>query len=174
MLEYIFDREIYQKLICTEIPRARHFIWLATADLKDMYITRNKKMIPFLELLCELSKRNIELRLLHAKKPGPIFWKDYNRYPSLDNGLEMMLCPRVHLKCAIIDGRIIYTGSANLTGAGAGAKSKNRRNFESGLITDQPEIIEKVMNHFDSIWRGSHCKACQRKVYCSEHQDILQ
>ena len=173
MLEYVTDREIYHRLICTEIPKTKRFLWLATADLKDLYINRHRKMVPFLELLSEFCTRRIELRLLHAKRPGPIFWKDYTRYPSLDQGLEMMLCPRVHLKCAVIDGRLVYTGSANLTGAGVGAKSEHRRNFESGLITDNPEIVTQVMDQFDAIWGGSHCKACRRKGYCAEHEDIL-
>jgi phosphatidylserine/phosphatidylglycerophosphate/cardiolipin synthase-like enzyme len=51
--------------------------------------------------------------------------------------MERILCPRVHLKSLIIDGRFAYVGSANLTGAGMGAKSDRRRNFESGIITDR-------------------------------------
>jgi len=84
-----------------------------------------------------------------------------------------MLCPRVHLKCAVVDGRWAYTGSANLTGAGVGAKSGRRRNFESGIITTDPAIVDKVMEQFDGIWRGSHCKECDRKEFCDEHVDIL-
>jgi len=74
-----------------------------------------------------------------------------------------MLCPRVHLKCAVVDSRWAYTGSANLTGAGVGAKSGRRRNFESGIITTDPAIVDRVMEQFDGIWRGSHCKECDRK-----------
>ena len=174
MLEFVRDREIYEKLIITYIPRAKDLLWMATADLKDLYVDKNGRMVPFLERLAELAKRQVELRLLHAKKPGPIFWKDYERYPCLDQKMEMMLCPRVHLKSVVIDRRIAYCGSANLTGAGVGAKSSKRRNFESGIITDDPAMIDHIMDHFDSIWRGDHCKPCQRKVYCSAHEDILE
>lgn len=148
MFEFVTNREIYLKLICREIPKARKFLWLATSDLKDLYVDRQGKMVPFLELLSGLCGKRVELRLLHAKNPGPRFWRDYKRYPALDEGLEMMLCPRVHLKSAIIDGEVVYTGSANLTGAGVGAKSPDRRNFESGLITDEPVIVEQVMEQF--------------------------
>ena len=34
MLEFIADREIYQKVICDYIPKATRCLWLATADLK--------------------------------------------------------------------------------------------------------------------------------------------
>ncbi len=174
MFEFVTDREIYHTLICTEIPKAKRFVWLATADLKDLYINRHNKMVPFLELLSDLTQRHVELRMLHAKKPGPMFWKDYTRYPRLDECLEMMLCPRVHLKTIVIDAKLAYLGSANLTGAGIGAKSPKRRNFESGIITDETHMIDHVMDHFDSIWRGDHCKPCQRKGYCAAHEDILE
>ena len=172
MLEFLKDRELYESLLCTHIPKARQFLWIATADLKDLYVDRNKKMVPFLELLSDLTQLNVELRLLHAKKPGPIFWKDYTRYPRLDERLEMMHCPRVHLKSIVIDGKLAYIGSANLTGAGIGAKSPKRRNFESGILTDDPTFVDSVMDQFDTIWRGDHCKACQRKGYCSAHEDM--
>ena len=174
MLEFVTDREIYEKLICTYVPKAKDLLWLATADLKDLYVDKNGRMVPFLERLADLARRQVELRLLHAKRPGPIFWKDYERYPCLDQKMEMMLCPRVHLKSVVIDRRIAYCGSANLTGAGVGAKSSKRRNFESGIITDDPKLVAQIMEQFDDIWRGSHCRACQRKGYCAEHEDILE
>lgn len=34
----------------------------------------------------------------------------------------MILCPRVHFKSVIVDGRFVFSGSANLTDAGMGAK----------------------------------------------------
>ena len=51
--------------------------------------------------------------------------------------MERMLCPRVHFKCIIVDGVKAYFGSANLTGAGMGAKSEKKRNFENGVLTDK-------------------------------------
>lgn len=173
MIDYITDREIYQKLVCTHIPRARRFLWIATADVKDLYVDHHGHMAPFLEVLSDLAGRSVELRLLHAKRPGRIFWRDYARYPCLDEGLEMMLCPRVHLKSVVIDGKIAYSGSANLTGAGMGAKNKDRRNFEAGILTDDPTLIQTITEQFDRIWRGDFCKDCQRKGYCAEHEDIL-
>jgi hypothetical protein len=64
-------------------------------------------------------------------------------------------------------------GSANLTGAGVGAKSDRRRNFESGIITTDGKIVDAIMEQFDAIWRGSRCKDCERKAFCDEHLDIL-
>ena len=87
--------------------------------------------------------------------------------------MERILCPRVHLKAVIIDGNFSYSGSANLTGAGMGAKSEHKRNFEAGIITDDQKIIDQVMEQFDNIWSGIHCRACKRKKFCADYKDIL-
>ena len=173
MLEFITDIQIYEKVICQQIPKAKNFLWLATSDLKDMYVERRGKMVPFLEVLSGLISKKVEIRLLHAKEPGPAFRKDFDKYQNLIDGMERILCPRVHVKSVIVDGKFAYTGSANITGAGMGIKSKTRRNFEGGIITDDETIVEGIMKQFDDIWRGEHCKQCQRKKYCADYKDLL-
>jgi len=173
MLEFITDRDIYEKVICGRIGKARKFLWIATSDLKDLHVDKGGGIVPFLEILSDLIKRQVEIRLLHAKEPGPAFRRDFDKYPNLIRGMERILCPRVHLKAVVIDGSFAYTGSANLTGAGMGAKSGHKRNFESGIITDDEEIVGKVMEQFDNIWRGTHCPPCKRKKFCADYKDIL-
>jgi phosphatidylserine/phosphatidylglycerophosphate/cardiolipin synthase-like enzyme len=173
MLDFITDRQIYEKVICERVRKARQFLWIATADLKDLHVDKGDRMVPFLEILSDLVRRKVEIRLLHAKEPGPAFRKDFDRYPNLITGMERILCPRLHFKAVVIDGQFAYTGSANLTGAGMGAKSEHRRNFESGIITDDPTIVGKIMAQFDTIWTGAHCPPCQRKNYCADYKDIL-
>ena len=68
----------------------------------------------------------------------------------------------------MFDGKEVYVGSANLTGAGIGMKTDNKRNFEAGILTDTPEIIEQAMNQFDEIWMGKQCKSCKRRDFCSD------
>ena len=172
MLEFITDRDIYEKVILDRLVRAQKFIWLATSDLKNMHVEKSGRMAPLLEALSDLVDKQVEIRLLHAKEPGPIFRRDFDRYPNLLKGLERILCPRVHFKSVIIDGKFAYSGSANLTGAGMGAKSKDRRNFESGFITTDMEIIDRIIAQFDSVWMGRHCPSCQRKDFCAEHQEL--
>ena len=173
MLEFITDREIYEKVILARVPEAKRYLWLATADLKDLHVDKRGKMVPFLKVLSDLAGKNVEIRLLHAKEPGPAFRKDFDRYPNLIGGIEQILCPRVHVKCVVIDGEFAYTGSANLTGAGMGAKGVNTRNFEAGIITDEHEIVAGVMAQFDDIWRGGRCPKCRRKDYCAAFKELL-
>jgi phosphatidylserine/phosphatidylglycerophosphate/cardiolipin synthase-like enzyme len=110
----------------------------------------------------------VEVRLIHAKEPGPAFREDFDKYPLLIDGLERMLCPRVHFKCVICDSKIAYLGSANLTGAGMGAKSVKRRNFENGILTDSVALLAPLIEQFDAVWRGDHCAPCDRKEHCND------
>lgn len=172
-MQFITDREIYEQVIQTAIPRAREFLWLATSDLKDLHVHRGKAMIPFLGVLSELIANGVAVRLLHAKEPGPAFRQDFDRYPNLVTGLERILCPRVHFKSVIVDGQFAYSGSANLTGAGMGAKGNRRRNFEAGFVTAAPEVVQLIMAQFDRIWMGAECEPCQRKAYCADYPELL-
>jgi len=68
----------------------------------------------------------------------------------------------------IFDYSVAYIGSANLTGAGMGAKSVNRRNFEVGILTDIPEIVDTAADQFDAEWMENFCKECGRKDFCAD------
>ncbi|MBN2789565.1 MAG: phospholipase D family protein [Candidatus Delongbacteria bacterium] len=172
-IEFITDRNIYEKVILERIPFAKEFLWIGTSDMKDLYVSKNKKMVPFLEILSDLIKKGVSIRIIHAKEPGENYKKDFDKYHVLIKNIEMFLCPRIHFKSVIIDGRFAYSGSANLTGSGMGSKSKDKRNFESGFITDDPVLVGSIMSQFDQLWMGKHCKTCKRKEYCFEHKKFL-
>ena len=82
--------------------------------------------------------------------------------------MEMALCPRVHFKLIIFDMETAYIGSANLTGAGIGMKSGQKRNFEAGILTNEPSFVEAAINQFDEVWRGKFCEKCDRRNYCND------
>ena len=67
-----------------------------------------------------------------------------------------------------VDGVKAYFGSANLTGAGMGAKSEKKRNFENGVLTDDPALVEPLVEQFDSVWRGDFCRDCGRRDFCGD------
>ena len=66
----------------------------------------------------------------------------------------------------IVDSRSMYLGSANLTGAGLGAKADGRRNFEWGVWTTGSQLIESVLDQFNALWEGQQCTTCKRKDVC--------
>jgi phosphatidylserine/phosphatidylglycerophosphate/cardiolipin synthase-like enzyme len=168
MLQFITDREIYEEVIVSRISQCRKYLWLGTSDLKDLHVSKKRKFVPFLEIIADLLAAGVDVRLIHAKEPGPVFREDFDRYPILAQCLERLLCPRVHFKCVIIDGTFIYSGSANLTGAGMGAKNVDKRNFESGFICDETEIVTAVMKQFDDVWMGAYCGTCSYAKNCPD------
>jgi len=166
MTRYIADEDHFLKVL-SRVPNIRKTLWIGTADIKDLYVEDT----PFLGVLAGLVRQKREVRLIHAKEPGPNFREDFDRYPILFSGMERMLCPRVHFKIIIFDLKMAYIGSANLTGAGLGMKGQSRRNFEAGILTDEPELVEAAINQFDAVWAGFKCKTCGRKKFCGDPID---
>ena len=167
MFSFISDTAHYTNVLDL-VMKARETLWIGTADIKDLYVAQGKTEKPFLGVLSDLIGKGVEVRLIHAKEPGPMFREDFDRYPRLAKMLERAMCPRVHFKLIIIDQAICYVGSANLTGAGMGMKSATRRNFEAGILTDEPSIVDAAIEEFDKVWRGSECKKCQRRELCPD------
>lgn len=191
MLTYISYSAHYKEVLSRE-QSVKHTLWIGTADIKDLYVEVGKednvsskrgqkeraisaewekgraKLKPFLALIAQLIRRGVEVRLIHAKEPGPNFREDFDKYPVLYDRLERVLCPRVHFKMLVFDCKEVYIGSANLTGAGIGMKAETTRNFEAGILTDDPEIVEQAMNQFDEVWIGKHCKSCKRRDFCPD------
>ena len=165
MIKYISNSAHYKEAL-SRVQSVKHMLWIGTADIKDLYVDVGKDKKPFLALISQLIRRGVEVRLVHAKEPGPNFREDFDKYPVLYDRLERVLCPRVHFKMFVFDDKGVYIGSANLTGAGIGMKTDNKRNFEAGILTDDPEIVEQAMNQFDEVWMGKFCKTCKRRDFC--------
>ena len=167
MITYISNSSHYKEVL-SRVQSVKHMLWIGTADIKDLYVNVGREKKPFLALIAMLIRRGVEVRLIHAKEPGPNFREDFDKYPVLYDRLERVLCPRVHFKMLVFDGKDVYVGSANLTGAGIGMKSSDKRNFEAGILTDIPIVLGLAMTQFDEVWRGYHCKYCRRKDICPD------
>jgi len=166
-IKFIKNEQHYKQVI-ESVAKAKEFVWIGTADIKDLHVKVGGQTKPFQAVLNALLQKKVAIRLLHAKEPGKIFQATFDKYPLLWKNMERQLCPRVHFKHIIIDGKLAYIGSANLTGAGLGMKSPNTRNFESGIITSDPDLIDAIMTQFDEVWMGKFCKNCKRKSYCPD------
>lgn len=164
---YIKNAEHYAQVLA-RVERVRRSLWIGTADIKDLYVEANGAKMPFLGVIARLLERGVEVRLVHAKEPGPMFREDFDRYPILFSELERSLCPRVHFKIIVFDCQAAYIGSANMTGAGIGMKGEGTRNFEAGILTDEPPLVEAAMEQFDEVWCGKMCKRCRRRDFCGD------
>ena len=165
--QYIANENHYD-LVIEKIKSVKKTLWIGTADIKDLYVKSGVSTKPLLEILSDLAKSGVEIRLIHAKEPGKAFREDFDKYPVLIEGMERVICPRVHFKIIIFDLKTAYVGSANLTGAGLGMKGSNTRNFEAGVLSNNKEFVKQASNQFDQVWMGAHCKNCKRKQYCGD------
>jgi len=175
-LELLVHGDHYPAVI-DRVLAAQRSVWIATANLKELMI-EDHRLVPgrrrgraqyrsVLAALAELSAQGVELRILHAAPPSRVFRRDFDRQKGLvAGGLEMRLCPRTHLKLVIVDGRHLYLGSANWTGAGLGAKHDQRRNFELGLLTQDERLLDAAQEVFERVWRGSECASCRVRDTC--------
>ncbi|MCG3179094.1 MAG: hypothetical protein BIFFINMI_01425 [Phycisphaerae bacterium] len=173
MVELILNADHADKALARALGACRHRLFIATADLKDVHLPsaalrpaqgRGGRAESIVDRLDAVGRRGVDVRLLHSGTPsGPFLQELKRRRPA---GVTMRRCPRIHAKALIADGRLMYLGSANLTGAGLGAKSPRRRNFEAGIWTDELRLIDPVIDMLDAIWNGHECETCDRKAHC--------
>ena len=167
--ELLANAELYREVVLRRLAHARESVWIATANVKEMLIDTGSGFRSVVDLFDELRRRGVELRLLHAELPSRPFRAAFDRKGALvRGGLELKICPRVHFKAVLIDGAWLYLGSANLTGAGLGAKGDGRRNFELGFCTEDFETIDRVTALFQAVWTGAECGACKLRDVCPD------
>ena len=165
MIRYIQNETHYTEVV-ERIRRVRQYLWIGTADIKDLYVREGTASVPLLKVLEDLIRRDVEVRLIHTKEPGRNFADDFDKYPLLWSRLERRVYPRVHFKILVFDCEVAYIGSANLTGAGLGMKGVATRNFAEGILTDDPALVDAAADQFDAVWHGRPCKKCRRKAFC--------
>ena len=184
-LELIADRDHYEQVI-QAVLGATNSVWIATANLKELMV-EDPRVVPgrrrgrrgnfrsVLEVFVELVQRGVELRILHAAMPSRPFRRSFDAQPELvAGGVDMRLCPRVHLKTVVVDAELAYLGSANWTGAGLGAKGEGRRNFEMGVLSSDEQLIDQVQARYDRIWRGAECADCRLREDCEMPIDAIR
>jgi len=183
-LRLLSDREHYEDVM-QAVLAAERSVWVATANLKDVMV-EDPRVVPgrrrgrrgnyrsVLEVFAELARRGLELQILHASAPSRAFRRSFDAQPELvAGGMDMRVCPRVHLKTVVVDARLAYMGSANWTGAGLGAKGDGRRNFEMGFVTSDERAIDYIQDRYDRIWRGAECANCRLRDECEMPLDEI-
>jgi len=170
---YLEDREIFEKVLLESILNAKKSILISTANLRNIRIPKSRKSrktISCVEFFWRKVQDGVEVRILHSARPTPSWLPDEEK--SDERGKPTFVrrrCPRVHFKAVIVDGCECFVGSANLTGAGLGAKSEYKRNFETGFWTTGKSFISLMQERFEKIWQGGFCDKCKIKP---DHCDL--
>jgi phosphatidylserine/phosphatidylglycerophosphate/cardiolipin synthase-like enzyme len=165
-VDLVVDGDHFHRVVREGIASARTSLDIATADFKAMLIPQpgSRRAPSIVEVLRRLAERGVEIRLLHAGTPSSGALRELKK--ELPKGLTIRRCPRLHAKAVIVDCRAMYLGSANLTGAGLGAKADGKRNFEMGIWTESAALIDAVFEQFNALWEGHRCESCRRKDVC--------
>lgn len=165
-VDLVIGPEHFRRIVREGILAAKVSVDLMTADFKAMLVPEpGKRRAPsIVEVFRRLADRGVEIRLLHAGTPSSAALRELRQ--KLPTNLTIRRCPRLHAKTVIIDSRAMYLGSANLTGAGLGAKADGKRNFEIGVWTESPSLIDGVLDEFNKLWEAENCVTCRRKEVC--------
>jgi len=165
-VELVADAQHFHRIVREGILAARVSLDIMTADFKAMLVPEpcSSRARSIVEVFRGLAARGVEIRLLHAGTPSSAALRELKK--SLPANLTIRRCPRLHAKTVVIDCQRMYLGSANLTGAGLGAKGDGRRNFELGVWTESQSLIDAVLDQFNQLWEGRKCQNCGRKDVC--------
>lgn len=167
--ELLTGEALYQRVVLEKLAHARESVLIATANVKAMLVEVDGDFRPVADVFAALARRGVEVRLLHAELPSRPFRAAFDKHRVLTRGgMTLKICPRVHFKAVLVDGAWLYLGSANLTGAGLGAKHKDGRNFELGFVTEDFDTIDRVSALFESVWSGMECRACRHYDECPD------
>ena len=148
-----------QKEIIKNINQAQAFINIA------MYIFTDREIsLP----LVKAQERGVKVRLYLDKEQVDY---QYSQVRFLvQKGIKARISSNnyiMHHKFAIIDNRILLTGSYNWT------FSANNRNDENLMIIDDPEIIEIFQNQFEKLWLDKFSLERTRQLYEIAKVDFL-
>jgi len=169
-LSLLGGEALHQVVVRQRIAQARESVWVATANVKAMMVELDDgRFHPVADLFAALARRGVEVRVLHAELPSRPFRTAFDKHSILvRGGMTLKICPRVHFKAVLVDGAWLYLGSANLTGAGLGAKGKDARNFELGIVTEDFELIDQTKALFEPVWSGARCRTCRLYDKCPD------
>ena len=165
-VELVVDAHHHRRVVLDGMLSAQTSLDIATADFKAMLVVKpgGSRAVSIVEHLRRLADRGVEIRLMHSGTPSAPALRELKNV--LPDNLVIRRCPRLHFKTVIIDCAAMYLGSANLTGAGLGAKGDGKRNFELGVWTRSALIIDSVLEQFNALWEGHRCDGCRRKDVC--------
>jgi len=140
-----------QKEIIKNINRAQASINIA------MYIFTDREIaLP----LIKARERGVKVRL-YLDQDQVDYQYSQSRF-LVQKGIKARISTNnyiMHNKFAIIDNRLLLTGSYNWT------FSANNRNDENLMIIDDPELIEIFQNQFVNLWTNKYSLERTRQLY---------
>ena len=172
----LITEDFFQEVI-KRACAAKSSIKIMTADFNRIRLKPKRKQgknygdgTPFFDFLMEKANKGVSVEIITAEQSG-FFQDDVERANcNTPNKFSVWLCARNHAKVVIIDDKIAYIGSANMTKAGLGQPYCTPGNFEVGILTKEPDIIASLIERFSDIKHYKFCDDCHRKKDCIEYK----
>ena len=166
----VLNEDHYQEVI-ERICTAKVSIRIMTANFKRFKLKPTgyqgkdyKDGTPFIKYLMAKAVQGVSVQII-CSMPSQSFteeWKEYYQQMMSPALFEYKFCDRNHSKVVIIDDKIAYVGSANVTPAGLGQGIFTPGNFEACILTSNPQIISSLKAHFAKIMNEDYCPSCHR------------
>ena len=140
-----------QKAIIQNINRAEAFINIAMYTFTDQEIALS---------LANAQERGIKIRVYLDRSQIESTYSISR--PLVQKGIKVKISTNnyiMHNKFAIIDNRLLLTGSYNWTA------SANSRNDENLMVIDDPEIIAIFQNQFVNLWTNKYSLERTQQLY---------
>jgi len=148
-----------RKEIIKNINQAEAFINIA------MYIFTDKEIaIP----LAKARERGVKVRL-YLDQDQVDYKYSQSRF-LVQKGIKTRISTNnyiMHNKFAIIDNRILLTGSYNWT------FSANHRNDENLMVIDDPDVISRYQNYFEKLWFNKYSRQRTQALYEKAKPNLL-
>ena len=166
----------YEEVI-EQIIAAKSSIKIMTGDFKRFKLKPTAKQgknyndgTPFIKHLMEKTKKGISVQII-CSRPSKSFKEEYEAlYAKIKpKNFRMYFCERNHSKVMIVDNKVAYVGSANVTPAGLAQGIMSPGNFEVGFLTENHQFISQLNTRFSKILNGDYCYGCHLANKCVEY-----
>lgn len=166
----ILNEEHYKEVI-ERVCEAKSSIKIMTGDFKLFRVkTTSDQGTLFINYLINKAKSGVSVEIIvsdPSKNVEEVLNADFRQRRSTPYPFATKNCKRNHAKVVIIDDKIAYFGSANMTRAGLGQHRPG--NFEVGMLTKDTAIVSSLKENFTKIWDGDYCANCHRAIKCVEY-----
>ena len=168
-LDWLMFNEDHKKIWNYIRQSCSQNLWIVTANIKNMFLEEKGEFSSFICLLDDLVAKGVDVKIVYSSKLGERVASEIENAKHLDMDKNFFCCIRSHWKLIVIDEKVIYLGSANLTGAGMGFKSEEKRNFEAGIFVDNEELAMIAMKKIQALYNENYCHQCSFKNdYCKK------
>lgn len=156
MVRYVADEEHYTQVfkMMTEV---KHSLKIATGNLDNFKVNvksdSGEETLRICDFFLSLVERGVHVQVV-CMYPFYFYMYAKNKCPQLlENPLfELRFNVHNHMKIFVYDDECAYFGSANITDAAIGKRTRKNRNYEAGLLVKGQTMMQILLSHFEKSW----------------------